>query len=164
MYDFDCKWSQICEDHKVIYSRYADDIYLSTSIPGILSGLLIDLKGDLVSMPNFQFSINEEKNVFTSRKRLRRVTGIVLTPDRRLSIGRHEKRKIKSLIHEALAEKLGHHGIQSLLGMLSFVDGVEPAFSGSLRRKYGETFRGRLTALLKAVQPNPAPKGKSKAK
>ena len=139
MYDFDHKWSQICTDHKVIYTRYADDIYMSTDVPDVLSSLLIDLKGDLVSMPGFHFSINEKKDVFTSRKRRRCVTGIVLTPDRKLSIGRHEKRKIKSLIHQALNRTLGYQEIQSLLGKLSFVDGAEPAFSGSLRHKYGKT-------------------------
>jgi RNA-directed DNA polymerase len=163
MYDFDRKWSEICEQQEVIYSRYADDIYISANLPGILSGLLINLKHDLVSMPGLRFSINEKKNVFTSRKRLRRVTGIVLTPDQKLSIGRHEKRKIKSLIHQALNRKLGYQEIQSLLGRLSFVDGVEPTFALSLRRKYGEAFRKELASLLKAAQPNPTPPGKSEA-
>jgi len=155
MFDFDNKWSKICEGCHVIYSRYADDIYVSASLPGILSGLLLDLKNDLVSMPQFNFAINAEKDVFTSRKRLRRVTGIVLTPDRKMSIGRHEKRKIKGLIHKALSHELGNKEIQSLLGKLSFVDGVEPTFSESLIRKYGEDFRKELTALMRASRSNP---------
>jgi hypothetical protein len=155
MFEFDSKWSQICEEHHVIYSRYADDIYLSTSLRGILSQLLVELKADLTSMPDLRFSINRTKDLYTSRKRRRRVTGIVLTPDRRISIGRDEKRRIKSLIHKALTNKVGFKEIQSLLGKLSYVDDVEPLFSESLTRKYGAEFRQELTSILRASQSNP---------
>jgi hypothetical protein len=66
MYDFDQKWSQICTDYQVTYTRYADDIYMSTKLRDVLSPLLVSLKADLVEMPGFNFSINTEKDVFTS--------------------------------------------------------------------------------------------------
>jgi hypothetical protein len=157
LYDYDRKWSQICADSSVIYTRYADDLYLSTKVPNVLSDFLVALKKDLVEMPEFSFSINTEKDVFTSRRRLRRVTGIVLTPDGSLSIGRQKKRKIKALIHQALNSGMESREIQSLIGLLSHVDSVDRSFSTSLLRKYGATFRKTLAGLSASARPNPMP-------
>ena len=164
MFDFDKTWSQICEDNQVLYTRYADDIYLSSAKPHILSGLQLALKKDLVELPGFKFLINTEKDIFTSRRRLRRVTGIVLTPSGSLSLGRDRKRKVKALIHQVLSMKLSAQGIQSLLGMLSHIDSVDPAFANSLLRKYGAEFRKTLSALLAAptrLPPGERPTGAS---
>jgi hypothetical protein len=152
MFSFDSKWEEICRNCHVIYSRYADDIYISSLQPGILSGLLIELKRDLESMPQFDFVINAKKDVFTSRKRLQRVTGIIITSDHKLSIGRSEKRKIKGQIYKALNHILDPNDVQKLLGKLSYIDDVEPTFSRSLILKYGEAFREELTAIVKTNQ------------
>jgi len=148
LYDFDQKWAQICSENQTQYTRYADDIYLSTRLPNILSNLTMALKKDLVEMPGFKFQINTEKDVFTSRRKLRRVTGVVLTPNERLSIGRKKKREVKALIHQALNGRQDVQQIQRLLGMLSHVDSVDPAFSRSLLRKYGAAYRKTLASLL----------------
>ena len=107
------------------------------------------LKKDIVEMQDFKFEINTEKDVFTSRRRLRKVTGVVLTPNGSLSIGRGKKRKVKALIHQALTTKQDVQRIQSLLGLLSHVESVDPNFSQSLLRKYGATYRMELASLLK---------------
>jgi hypothetical protein len=149
LYDFDRKWANICSENAAQYTRYADDIYLSTRLPNVLSDVMLALKKDLVEMQGFRFEINTEKDVFTSRRRLRRVTGVVLTPKGSLSIGREKKRIVKALIYQALNAKLDAQRIQSLLGLLSHVGSVDPAFSQCLLRKYGETYRKTLASLLK---------------
>ena len=148
LYDFDAKWSQLCGEMQVIYTRYADDIYLSTAERNKLSDIIVALKTDLVNLPGFSFSINSEKDVFTSRRRLKRVTGIVITPQGELSLGRDKKRKVKALVHQALDGKLATKEVESLLGMLSHIDSIDSSFSMSLIRKYGPEYRKRVSALL----------------
>ncbi|MGD1063932.1 MAG: retron St85 family RNA-directed DNA polymerase [Terracidiphilus sp.] len=148
MYDFDEEWSARCEGRGIAYTRYADDIYVSTNEPNLLSPLITDLKRNLTSRPGFSFEVNHEKDVFTSRKRLRRVTGITLTPEGNTSIGRKRKRAIKALIHRALHNALSAEELQSLMGMLAYVDSADPALSLALKRKYGGPYRQTLAAQL----------------
>jgi hypothetical protein len=70
-------------------------------------------------------------------------------------LGRDKKRKVKALIHQALNSQLSVHEVQSLLGMLSHIDSVDPEFSISLRRKYGDAYRRTLSSLLASLRRTP---------
>jgi RNA-directed DNA polymerase len=137
MFKFDEYWSSYCQKRDVVYSRYADDLYFSTKERGLLEGVLADLRRDLNTRTSPNLQINEAKTVFTSRKRRRLVTGLVLTPDGNVSLGRHRKRYIKSLVFKSLHDKLSPSELSSLAGLLAFARSVEPSFLDSLRRKYG---------------------------
>lgn len=137
MFDFDEKWSTYCRKRKIRYSRYADDLYFSTNEPNVLSGLLVDLRNDLRQRQSPLLQINDAKTTFTSRKRRRLVTGLVLTPTGAVSLGRQRKRFIKSLVYRNSRQELQPEEISSLKGMLSYARSVEPTFVDSLRTKYG---------------------------
>jgi RNA-directed DNA polymerase len=136
MFAFDNKWSFICGNRNIIYTRYADDLYFSTNERDVLAGILVDLREDLKTRrPLLQ--INNEKTVFTSRKRRRLVTGLVLTPAGSISLGRKRKRFIKSMVFQKTKHKLQSEQLTYLEGMLSYARSVEPAFVEALRKKYG---------------------------
>jgi RNA-directed DNA polymerase len=137
MFKFDEYWSSYSRKRNVAYSRYADDLYFSTKDRGLLEGVLADLRRDLNTRASPNLQINEAKTVFTSRKRRRLVTGLVLTPDGNVSLGRHRKRYIRSLVFKSLQDKLSPSELASLAGLLAFARSVEPSFIDSLRRKYG---------------------------
>jgi len=137
MFEFDEAWMTVSRRKKITYTRYADDLYFSTNERNTLEGLLNDLRTDLKRRPHPVLRINEEKTVFTSRKRRRLVTGLVLTPVGTISLGRHRKRVIKSLIYRRLQGRLQPEQLASLNGMLAYAQSVEPSFIESLRRKYG---------------------------
>jgi RNA-directed DNA polymerase len=137
MFEFDEKWAAFCREKHVIYTRYADDLYFSTSERNVLEGILADLREDLKHRSHPVLQINEEKTVFTSRKRRRLVTGLVLTPSGSISLGRHRKRYIKSLVFRKSQGHLLPEQVAYLKGMLSYAESVEPSFVEALRRKYG---------------------------
>lgn len=84
MYEFDVYWSGESEGINVRYSRYADDVYFSTDRPGVLSDILERVRADLVLRQSPKLTINDAKTVFTSRKRRRLVTGLILTSDKQV--------------------------------------------------------------------------------
>jgi RNA-directed DNA polymerase len=137
MYEFDRTWAAVSRQSKITYTRYADDLYFSTNERDVLGGILNDLRTDLKGRPHPVLQINEEKTVFTSRKRRRLVTGLVITPIGTISLGRHRKRVIKSLIYRNTQGKLQPQQLASLKGMLAYAQSVDPSFIESLRRKYG---------------------------
>jgi RNA-directed DNA polymerase len=137
MYDFDLKWANWCQEREVTYSRYADDLCFSTKRPNLLNMLLDLLHKDLAGRASPKLRINERKTVTTSRKRKRLVTGIVLTPQSGLSIGRQNKRKIRALVHQFATRTQDPQTTSYLAGYLSFAASVEPSFIQSLLKKYG---------------------------
>ena len=81
--------------------------------------------------------INPEKTVRVSKKNSRRVTGLVISNDARVSLGRGQKRLIRSRVHHFVLGKLTREQILELRGMLAFVHSVEPSFLIRLSEKYG---------------------------
>jgi RNA-directed DNA polymerase len=140
MFRFDESWSRRIEEREVAYTRYADDLYFSTNRPNILRDVLQELRESLQNGDPPALRINEEKTVFSSRKRRRLAAGLVLTSDRRISIGRHKKRVLKSLVWKLKRRELKPDEVTSLRGWISYLRSVEPAFLASLQRKYALDF------------------------
>jgi RNA-directed DNA polymerase len=137
MYEFDQKWTSYCREKRIAYSRYADDLYFSTNERGVLEVALADLKRDLRQRHSPVLQINEEKTVFTSRKRRKLVTGLVLTPEGTVSLGRKKKRFLRALIHRKAQGQLPDADLSFLRGSLAYARSVEPEFLERLLRKYG---------------------------
>jgi len=138
LYDFDCYWSQRSARYGVAYTRYADDIAFSTNESGVLEFLEAELLATTVHAGGLQLTVNRRKTIHTSNKRKKRVTGLIITPTGRVSIGRHRKREIKSLVHSALERSENAPNPDYLRGLLAFVNACEPSFLVSLQKKYGE--------------------------
>ncbi len=114
LYEFDNRIAETCANYSVTYSRYADDLFFSTNKPNVLDKILKNVIEEVSLIQNPKLSINNQKTVFTSRKRQRNVAGVVLTSDNKLSIGRKQKRLIKSLVYtfkngKLSQDKTRHH-------------------------------------------------------
>jgi RNA-directed DNA polymerase len=137
MFEFDRRQWSYCHERRIAYSRYADDLYFSTDKRDLLGNLLADLREYLARRVSPVLRINERKTVFTSRKRRRLVTGLVLTSSGTVSLGRHRKRFIKSLTFKNSMGALSGEQRLSLMGLVAYAKSIEPAFVDSLRNKYG---------------------------
>lgn len=147
MYDFDLKISLFCKENKINYTRYADDITFSTSrkevsfdIPKVVKKILKENYGN-------SLSINELKTIFSSKKHNRHITGVTLTNDNMLSIGRERKRMISSLIHKYKIGILSEEDTFYLQGLLSFSINIEPSFIERMKVKYSEELINNILRL-----------------
>lgn len=134
MFDFDEQLSSAAASDGVTYTRYADDLALSSRASGTLNnypGLVAKLAGNL-NYP--QLELNERKTVFASRAGRRVITGVTLTADRQTSIGRKRKREIRAMYHRMILGKLSPDEQQELAGLIAFADDVEPGFSAWLSK------------------------------
>ncbi|EKO3517935.1 retron St85 family RNA-directed DNA polymerase [Vibrio fluvialis] len=136
MYRFDEKITQICELLNVSYTRYADDMTFSTNTKDILFSFPNLIKDTLNELFNDNIQVNNRKTVFSSKAHNRHVTGITISNQGNLSIGRERKRYIKHLIHQYGLNELSDKEIKHLSGYLAFINHVEPTFIESLKRKY----------------------------
>ena len=138
LYDLDCFLVETCSEKGVFYTRYADDLYFSTNVTNTLAQVFDALRSDLERRESPRLEINNSKTVFTSRKRKRMVTGVVLTSDGRMSVGRKKKRAIRTLVHMYSRNQLSENKLSYLRGYLSFISSVEPEFLTRIRRKFGD--------------------------
>lgn len=132
MYQFDVLMLGYCKKNHLKYSRYADDIYLSSN-----SYIDIEHINFLTSsLKNIGFSINETKTYFSSPKYRRKVTGLVIGNDSTITIGSQKRNFIKKLVYEKLVHNKGDG--DSILGYLAFLKDIEPQTYNSIIAKYSQ--------------------------
>lgn len=147
LFEFDDHIASVCKSYSVKYSRYADDLYFSTSKRYVLEKVLEEVKRAISDMQYPRLRINNQKSVFTSRKRQRKVAGVTLTSENKLSIGRQRKRAIKSMVHEFKVGTLARDKASYLRGLLAFVQSIEPSFMAALEKKYGSETISEIRGL-----------------
>lgn len=136
LFEFDEVISNICDSMLVTYTRYADDLTFTTNRPDILSRLPSVVESILSSISTPKLKINSEKTVFSSKKSNRHVTGLVITNDGKVSLGRKRKRYIRSLVFKFNGKELSNEEVLHLKGLISFAKHIEPTFHFSLVKKY----------------------------
>ena len=73
------------------------------------------------------------------------VTGLIITPEGNISIGRDRKRHLRSALHTLYKGPNDEHLRMWCKGMLAFVISAEPSMMKSLYARYGADFvRGLL--------------------
>ncbi|AXW87008.1 retron St85 family RNA-directed DNA polymerase [Brenneria goodwinii] len=150
MYLFDEEFNTLCKDNGIVYSRYADDLTFSTSHKNLLFSLPDKVRAFLFKHYNNRITLNERKTVFTSKAHNRHITGVTLTNEGTLSVGRERKRLISSLVHKYKLGLLEPDMVYYLQGLLSFASYIEPNFRFRLARKYSAETITKLIKLRKA--------------
>jgi len=138
MYSFDKELNEYCKKNGIIYTRYADDLTFSTKKKGILFDLPNFVTKLLLKNYGQKIRINRFKTVFSSKKHNRHVTGLTITNESYISIGRAKKRYIKHLVYNFIEKNITHEDLNYLKGYLGFIQYVEPDFLKSLELKYSE--------------------------
>ncbi|MBQ9006609.1 MAG: RNA-directed DNA polymerase, partial [Atopobiaceae bacterium] len=133
------------------YSRYSDDIIISSN-DRIDSGLVVSVMSERLGERGFR--LNDEKTRCAGPGDKRKVTGVILTPDGSLSVGRSRKRKLERDLYRYLVH--GEGSARSILGMLDFCRSVEPSYVTKLLIKYksygiAETTPGGVIAALRVA-------------
>jgi RNA-directed DNA polymerase len=129
-------------EHNGRYTRYADDILYSTNEKGGCHKFAECVAAKIATMESPDLMLNEDKTLYMSRGTRRSVTGLIVTPEGDVSVGRSRKRYLRGLIYRYGKYLAGEgefdEGLSdSLRGLLAFVLDVEPAFFNRLAQRYG---------------------------
>ena len=147
MSEFDDVINILCKEKGVVYTRYADDLTFSTKHKGLLFGFPNLVKTTLSSLFGESISINDAKTVFSSKRHNRHVTGVTITNNNEVSVGRERKRYISMLIHKFSINQLQREDIDHLCGLISFANYIEPSFLSKMKLKYSEGVIDKLLSL-----------------
>lgn len=147
MYQFDAIVSELVQEDYVTYTRYADDLTFSAKRTGYLTSVEEAVRRAMRDSPWPRLKLNDEKTVLATTKYHRQITGLVLTNDKKVSLGRDRKRKLSAAVHHATLGKLDREQAAKLAGYLAFAYAVEPDFVHRLERKYGREIIDKLKAV-----------------
>ena len=137
MKNFDTIISDEVSKDYVTYTRYADDLTFSARRTGYLVNVDTIFRKIIRELRSPRLTINEEKTVLSTNKFRRVVTGLVLSDDKTVSLGRDRKRQISASIHHFKSGKIDNKNIPKIAGMLAFAYSIEPLFIERLKAKYG---------------------------
>jgi RNA-directed DNA polymerase len=138
LYEFDKAVSEFCEPGGIVYTRYADDMSFSTNTPDVLRSCKRYVEMVLRDLRYPALTLNEEKTIETSKKNGRHITGLVITGDNRVSIGRERKRVLRAQIRRFVLGELNADELGQLQGYLSFLKSVEPEHLERLKGSFGD--------------------------
>lgn len=138
MYEFDRLMFERASREVVTYTRYADDLTFSAARTGYLQRIEKIVRSTLRDIEFPRLKLNDKKRVLATKKYKRMVTGVILTNDNRLSIGRERKKLIRAMIYRFSKNDLSDDQIKNLRGLLAFSNDVEPEFVLRMKIKYGE--------------------------
>lgn len=151
MFFFDKAIDAACIKQNICYSRYADDLTFSTSHKQILFTVPALVERYLKQYCFDQLVINPTKTVFSSKQFNRHITGITLTNNNKLSLGRAKKRYLKSLVYKFTLHQLTSTEVEKLAGYIAYATYIEPSFVNSLMIKYGSSTLQEIFQLKGSV-------------
>lgn len=149
MNKFDNELHERVSRHKITYTRYADDLTFSALRTGNLDVVDRILRSVINRVSSPKLVINTEKTVLVTPKFRRQITGLILTNDGRVSLGRERKRKIRAEVHHFALGKLELSAQANLAGTLAFAKDVDPEFFTRMERVYGKDLIDRLKQGVK---------------
>lgn len=136
MYNLDGRLSKIAAEHGAIFTRYADDLYFSSTQRLVLYTVCREAENAISTSASPRLTINKLKTFHASHKRRMAVTGLILTTERKVSLGRDLKRKIRVVAHRASIGKIKNEELSWLRGMIAFAASIEPRYADGIRSKY----------------------------
>ena len=149
--DFDSQVAASCAKERVVYTRYADDLSFSARSSKTLARIEALVIKTCARQASPGLLINEAKTVRVSRRESRRVTGLVLTNDGKVSIGRELKRRIRAQMHRFATDRLDSEQCLELRGMLAYINSVRTSVHYASSTKVRSQCRQTLSGMASRV-------------
>lgn len=145
---FDNELENYCRGSDLIYTRYADDIFISGKRRESLGHIEPKLDELLASFFGGGMRLNRKKRKLTTIGRKTKILGMVILPNGQVTIDMEVKRKVEVLLHFfvhnrnrflAMSDGDLNAGIQKLAGYISYISAADEPYFEKLRRKFGAT-------------------------
>ena len=145
LYIFDNALENYCLKQGIIYTRYSDDIILSSNennlnnIQDIVSEKLNYFFGD-------RFQLNPHKTKHTHKGKKVKLLGMVILPSGKVSVDIKVKKQLEILLHfyindkEKFSDYLEKHydsNLSIISGKLNYINTIDKSYLNKLRKKYG---------------------------
>ncbi|EIA1588319.1 retron St85 family RNA-directed DNA polymerase [Vibrio parahaemolyticus] len=151
MYEIDELLYSHCKERNISYTRYADDMTFSSNSIEDLKEILSTLKKVIIKNKNPELILNQKKTRLISSGRSRRVTGVILSNEGKLSVGRTKRRRTRTLLHLLSKSSIDDKSIIELYSNISFIRNIEPEFYQKLLSTHGQSTFNKLNKSFQSL-------------
>lgn len=146
MYPFDVAFHECCQQVGAIYTRYADDIIVSSDKRAVVEEGKKALDDLLARMFGGKLRLHRGKSKHLNVGGKIKLLGMVLLPNGAISIDISVKNEIETMLHLYLRDRERFNTMLEagtsktearLAGLLNYVNTVDKSYLEKLRRKYG---------------------------
>jgi RNA-directed DNA polymerase len=148
--DLDREIYDFCKQRNIVYTRYADDITLSSNNPDILKDNQKNIE-NIIS--RYGYTINNKKTRYLFPGMSRKITGLIYSDDEEIRIGKKQKKLLRAKIYSLETKTLDEDEYLKLFnhirGWLSFLKGVDIKTYDQLRSYWDalKTKKNKATEL-----------------
>ncbi len=147
LFIFDNSIQDYCKKNDLVYSRYSDDIIISSNKDENIVNIYETVSNLLSNINNGKFSLNKNKTKNVRKGNKVKILGMVILPSGRITVDMKMKLKIEHLIHFYISDKEkfkdavdnndSDKGIEMISGMLNHINTIDKIYLNKLRKKYG---------------------------
>lgn len=138
----------------VCYTRYADDIQISSKYDFNYAPVIVSIK-KILSAFHAPFKLNEDKTRYGSSAGRNWNLGIMLNKDNNLTIGHKQNQRFRAMIFNLIQDHL--HNVKwspadrfELQGLISYYKMIEPDYVNEVIKRYEEKYKVSVNRILKA--------------
>lgn len=146
MVPIDFAISAYCKKAGLIYTRYADDIIISSKEPFDFKAIERAIKTKLT--PEW-LQINPNKTRYGSNGGRNWNLGLMLNKDNNITIGHKKKEILKATIYRALTSELTAQEKMEIQGYISYTRQIEPGYVNQIIRRLEQKTGQNLKSKLK---------------
>lgn len=148
LFIFDNMLQDYCRKRSLIFSRYSDDIIISSSEKHLLIEVENYISQLLTETTENKLSINTAKSKHTQTGNKIKLLGMVILPNGKVSVDIKFKKDTEVKLHFYLTNKDKFNevagpdlesAIEKISGHLNYYNTVDPSYLDKLRKKYGAT-------------------------
>lgn len=146
LYNFDVALENYCLEHGIIYTRYSDDLILSSNSKEALNNIQEIVSQQLKLFFNNKIQLNPKKTKHTHKGKKIKLLGMVILPSGKVTVDMKLKQQLEILLHFYINDKHkfsdyleGHYGgnLSKISGQLNYINTIDQSYLNKLRKKYG---------------------------
>ena len=161
LYEFDIAMQQYCSEKGYVFTRYSDDIIISSENDEGFDNIGLVVADFLEVMGKGHFSLNLAKTKLIKKGNKVKLLGMVILPSQMVSVDIKVKRKLEHLIHFYITDKdkfidsilkdskvktsglndseILEKGVNTVSGLLNHINTIDKSYLDKLKKKYGNT-------------------------
>lgn len=150
LFEFDNRLHAYCQAHQLIYTRYSDDLIISSSHKEALTNISSVVESLLQACFGSSLNMNVSKSKFTHKGNKIKLLGMVILPNGKVTVDIKFKSKIEVLLHFYINDREKYiqylaqissdsSGLKLISGYLNYINTIDPHYVDKLRKKYGVT-------------------------
>lgn len=142
-------------NYRLIYNRYADDMYIG-SHRGFRYGPVIDEVNKVLAQFNAPMKLNVSKTKYCSTNGKNWILGLMYNQDQQITVGHKRKKELQATLASfAMDYNAGQpwslQDTQVAMGNISYVNNIEPTYVERILEKYSAKFGIDIKQTMKRI-------------